>query len=104
MATGFVKSKPNKSRHCTGTFIARIILASVRSHFTRGLDGWAAEEDGKYIQDRTIFNAFKKTIGVQSVEAPAYFLAPKSFLRNQLASYGQLLKFKLKIGPLDGRR
>ena len=55
-------------------------------------------------KDRTIFNAYKKIIGVQSLEAPAYFLAPKNFLRDQLASYGQLLKFKLKIRSLNGRR
>ena len=85
-------------------FTARIISASLRSHFSRGLDGWVAEEEGKNIQDRTIFNAYKKIIGVQSMEAPAFFLAPKNFLRNQLASYGQLLKFKLKIGKLNGRR
>ena len=27
----------------------------MRSHFTRGLDGWTAEEEGHNIQDRTIF-------------------------------------------------
>ena len=70
----------------------------------RGLDGWTAEEEGRNIPDRTIFNAYKKIIGVQSETAPAYFLAPKNFLGDQLASYGQLLKFRLKLGSGDGRR
>ena len=56
-----------------------------------------AEESGQRIQDRTIFNAYKKMIGVQSLESPAYFVAPRRFLGNQLASYGQALRFKLKI-------
>ena len=43
-------------------------------------------------------------VGLQAVAGPAHFVAPRSFLGQQLASYGQLLKFKLKIGPSDGRR
>ena len=68
------------------------------------MDDWTAEEAGEKIQDRTIFNAYKKMIGVQSLEAPVYFVAPRRFLGNQLASFGQKLKFKLKIGQTDGKR
>ena len=66
------------------------------------MDEWTAEESGVRIQDRTIFNAYKKMIGIQSLEAPAYFVAPRKFLGNQIASFGQKLKFKLKIGSYAG--
>ena len=82
----------------------RISSASIKSQFTRGLEDWTAEEEGVAIPDRTVFNAYKKMVGLQAVAGPAHFVAPRSFLGQQLASYGQLLKFKLKIGPSDGRR
>ena len=42
-------------------------------------------------------------VGLQSLEAPAYFVAPKKFLGDQLSSYGQKLSFKLKLDSTSGR-
>ena len=104
MALGYVKS--SFQTYNLNIRIDRQIMyfaASIKSQFSRGLDEWTAEESGVRIQDRTIFNAYKKMVGIQSLEAPAYFVAPRKFLGNQIASYGQKLKFKLKIGNNDGR-
>ena len=44
-------------------FLTELIAAAIKSQFLRGPDDWTAEENGRNIRDRTIFNAYKKIIG-----------------------------------------
>ena len=44
-------------------FLTKLISADIKSQFLRGPDDWTAEENGRNIRDRTIFNAYKKIIG-----------------------------------------
>ena len=61
LAPGYVRSKP--SEHPAIHFLTELLAAAIKSQFLRGPDDWTAEENGRNIRDRTIFNAYKKIIG-----------------------------------------
>jgi len=77
------------------------IKSVIASEFSRGPDDWASEDPGHSLQDKTIFNAYKKLIGIKSSSDTAYFVAPPKFLGDQRASYNQELRFRLKVGASD---
>lgn len=72
----------------------------ITSEFSRGPDDWEVVEDTER-SHKTIFNAYKKLIGLKSTYQTAYFLAPPKFLGDQRASYNQELRFSLKVGASD---
>ena len=78
-----------------------ITLGEIVSEFSRGPDDWVSEELGSPSQDKTVFNAYKKLIGIKAFSNKAYFVAPPKFLGDQRASYNQKLKFRLKISASD---
>jgi len=77
---------------------------TIRSDFSRGDESWKSFEGEQECTDDCLpvkADGINKNIGVQDVSgAPSgvYFLAPDKFLGDQKASYGQTLKFKLRVG------
>ena len=76
-------------------------LGVIKSEFSRGPDDWVSEDPSRPLHDKTIFNAYKKLIGLKSSSHAAYFVAPPKFLGDQRASYNQQLRFSLKVGASD---
>lgn len=77
------------------------VRSVIKSEFSRGPDDWVSEDPSRPLHDKTIFNAYKKLIGLKSSSEAAYFVAPPKFLGDQRASYNQELRFSLKVGASD---
>jgi len=77
------------------------VKSVITSEFSRGPDDWVSEDPSRPLHDKTIFNAYKKLIGLKSSSQTAYFVAPPKFLGDQRASYNQELRFSLKVGATD---
>jgi len=73
----------------------------ISSDFSRGIDNWGTEEPGQPGVALAAFSPFKKFISLQSIAAPAYFVAPVRYRGDQRNSYNGELKFVLKLGPED---